>query len=296
MSLDPPTPPLEWAELSIYADLVAIHVPGGSVKDEWGRGMSKRGQVTEFSAGSRRRMMRKLAKMRGLEWGYFATLTYPDNFPKDPNRWHRDCKVLNQRLQRLSWQSFGMWRLELKPRQSGEYEGWLAPHFHLLIFPVNPLNKPKLAVIRRWLKLAWYEIAHDGDSNQGSAGTQIDAIENRRHAASYCSKYAAKIDGAFSIVANIGRHWGVWGDMDISEFLRVWVSPEQLVELKRMVRKWLSAKGTNASRSYAKRLSRAPPSIGLSVFGLGDSSHTAFQSGFTATIIQMIEICYQTTF
>jgi len=137
-------------------------------------------------------------------------------------------------------------------------------------------------------------VAHENDQYQGVAGTQAREITSRRHAAAYCSKYTAKTDSAFSIVANIGRHWGVWGDMDISEFLRVWISPAQLVEIKRMVRKWLSAKGTSASRSYAKKMSRAPPSIGLSVFGLGDSSHHMYQNGLMPTIIQMIESCYQT--
>lgn len=290
----PPTPPPGFGELYVYADMVRVHVPGGDVPDWWGRGVATRGQVTEFSDKSRHRMQKKLAKARGLEWGVFATLTYPDNFPKEPDRWHRDIKVLIQRLRRLTWQTYGMWRLELKPRLSGEYEGWLAPHFHLLIFPKNTLNKPKLAVLRRWLRMAWYDVAHDGDKHQGSAGTQFDNINSRKHAVYYCSKYIGKVEGSYSIIANVGRHWGTFGEWDLSEFIRVWLSPSQLVNFKRMVRKWLCAKGTNASRSYSKKLSRAPPSIGLSIFGLGDCSHSAFQSGFTATIIQMIEICYQT--
>lgn len=293
MKENPPAPPFGMAEISVYADLVQVYSPEDSNLADRAGGFATRGLVTKFSRSSRRRMQQKLAKVRGLTWGYFATLTYPDKFPQEPDVWHRDLKVVIQRLQRLSWSSMGMWRLELKTRLSGEYEGWLAPHFHLLIFPTCPQNKPKLAVLRRWLRMAWYDVAHDGDAHQGGAGTQIDPITSRRHAVNYVNKYAAKVEQSFSIIAPIGRHWGVWGNMDLSASVRVLITHAQLVELKRVMRNWISATGTKPSRAYARKLSRAPPAVGISLFGLGDTSHALFNDDCVATIFRMIEICHR---
>lgn len=293
MKENPPPPPFGMAEISVYADMVQVYSPEDTSLSDRVGGFPTRGLVTVFSRSSRRRMQQKLSKIRGLKTGFFATLTYPDAFPQEPDIWHRDLKVLIQRLRRLSWASMGMWRLELKPRKTGEYCGYLAPHFHLLIFPTDPLKSPRLALLRRWLRMAWYDVAHNSDTHQGRAGTQIDPITSRRHAMNYVNKYAAKVEGSFSIIAPIGRHWGVWGNMDLSASIRALITHAQLVELKRLMRRWLSAGGISARRSYARKLSRAPPAVGISLFGLGDTSHASFNADCVATIYRMIEICQQ---
>lgn len=66
----------------------------------------------------------------------FVTLTYPDNFPGDPNAWKLHLKAWLKRLKREHPKAAGFWKLELKARQSGESAGQIAPHFHLLLWGI----------------------------------------------------------------------------------------------------------------------------------------------------------------
>ena len=97
-------------------------------------GGGKRGIISRFSEASRRRLMRELAKTKRDLLPVFVTLTYPDNFPGDPNVWKTHLKAFLKRLKREHPKVAGFWKLELKPRQSGENVGQIAPHFHLLLW------------------------------------------------------------------------------------------------------------------------------------------------------------------
>ena len=96
----------------------------------------KRGKISGFSPASRRRLLRKLAKTRCDCLPHFVTLTYPDRFPRDAQRWKRDLDALLKRLRRLFPASAGVWKLEVKERQSGDSAGAIAPHFHVLLWGV----------------------------------------------------------------------------------------------------------------------------------------------------------------
>jgi hypothetical protein len=89
----------------------------------------KRGKISGFSPASRRRLLRKLAKTRCDCLPHFVTLTYPDRFPRDAQRWKRDLDALLKRLRRLFPASAGVWKLEVKERQSGGSAGAIAPQF-----------------------------------------------------------------------------------------------------------------------------------------------------------------------
>jgi len=62
-------------------------------------GGGQRGKVTNFSANSRRRLLRQVAKIKRDEPTLFITLTYPDKFPEDPVRWKRDIKTFAARVE-----------------------------------------------------------------------------------------------------------------------------------------------------------------------------------------------------
>lgn len=97
----------------------------------------KRGVVKRFSEGSRRRLMRNLARTKVEEVPIMVTLTYPDDFPGNPREWKADLDRFQKRLVREHPKACGFWKLELKRRQSGvESVGKVAPHFHLLIWGV----------------------------------------------------------------------------------------------------------------------------------------------------------------
>src|SRR5690554_2824154 len=101
----------------------------------------KRGAVTEFSAGSRRRLLRLIARLEKTRTT-FITLTYPAEFP-DPRTAKEHLRALFERIRRRVPEASGIWRLELQERG--------APHFHLLMF-----NLPYISfeTLRSW----WQEI------------------------------------------------------------------------------------------------------------------------------------------
>lgn len=99
-----------------------------------GPGGGKRGKVVAFSEKSRRRLMRALARTKADCLPVFMTLTYPDNFPGDPSTWKGHLRAWCKRLKREHPEAAGFWKLELKPRLSGDNVGKVAPHFHLLLW------------------------------------------------------------------------------------------------------------------------------------------------------------------
>src|SRR5215211_6218464 len=102
-----------------------------------GRGI--RDRVRGFSRESRTNLLRRLASInRGAFKAFkgrmiFVTLTYPHEYPEDPELCKNHLKALRRRLQRTFGDFAGFWRLGIQQRGA-----W---HFHLLLF-VGPSIAP----------------------------------------------------------------------------------------------------------------------------------------------------------
>src|SRR5215207_3959326 len=98
-----------------------------------------RDRVRGFSRASRRNLLRHLASInRGAFRAFkgrmiFVTLTYPGEYPQDPELCKRHLKALRKRLQREFKPFAAFWRLGIQKRGA-----W---HFHLLLF-VGPSIGP----------------------------------------------------------------------------------------------------------------------------------------------------------
>lgn len=160
----------------------------------------KRGLVTGFSSGSRRRLIRKLARL-DIKTAKFLTLTYPLDYPH-PQQAKNHHRALLERIRRRWPQASAIWRLEFQQRG--------APHFHYLFF-----NLPWLPfkVLRRW----WAEII-DHDQSE-PLFVRIEAVKSKRGVMYYASKYMSKTDGdadggsaLFNYVTYLhaGRVWGIF--------------------------------------------------------------------------------------
>ncbi len=155
---------------------------------------SVRGVITALSAKSANRLKfnaRNVTTARTL-----LTLTYPKAFPLNGDVCKGHFKRLRQALQRRGLS--GLWFREFQRRG--------APHYHIFIDGTIP----KAAVAR-----LWYEIVGSGDEKHLKAGTRVEAIRKPHAMAAYAAKYAAKseqkdVPEGFE---NIGRFWGIFGDM-----------------------------------------------------------------------------------
>lgn len=272
------------AELSVYADLVKIKAIPTPSKNKRPQSGSGRKPITKFTRKSRKNMLERLAMTRNVQNAYFVTLTYAGKFDRSPEQVKRDLAALRKAMTRRWPQHGAIWRLELKTRKSGESEGVLVPHFHILIFNVEARWLP---LLRQWIRHSWTRIVTGSDAGK-LLRTQAEVVTSRRHAASYVSKYAAKdeddvIDTA-SQLENWGRRWGTWGALDLSPSVVVQVPVNQLVEVKRLLRAWLKSRGSN----YHYRLRRGSKYHGCSCFGLGDISNLKRPGIENATITRML--------
>lgn len=186
-----------YVHLEAQGNLVAIK-PSYSLSGKYGGGT--RGSVTTFSAHSRRRMLRKLARIAPKRV-VFVTLTYPERYP-DPAQAKNHLRAFFERIRRRFPQSSGIWRMEFQERG--------APHFHILFceLPFIPFSE-----LRRW----WSEIIHDFVDGH-LPRVRIEKIKSRRGAFYYCAKYCAKMDtpGVVPLslssthICTVGRFWGVF--------------------------------------------------------------------------------------
>lgn len=181
------------------ASLVEIEVPLPRQPPKQGPDM-KRQKVTDWSLSSRARLKRNLGMLDREELGkaLVVTLTYPAEFPAPDDHavYKYHLKLIATYMRRRWPHCSGIWKLEFQKRG--------AAHYHLMIFGLWSLP---IEEVRDWFRVTWYEIAHNGDENQGNAGTQVDRIKSALGAMSYFAKYMSKGDqtrpGNFT-----GRYWG----------------------------------------------------------------------------------------
>src|SRR5918994_6032062 len=117
-------------------------------------GRGTRDRVRGFSRGSRRNFLLRLASINRRAFRafkgrmIFVTLTYPCEYPEDPELCKRHLKALRKRLQRQYKSFAAFWRLGIQKRGA-----W---HFHLLLF-VGPSFGP-IRELRRFISSSWHEV------------------------------------------------------------------------------------------------------------------------------------------
>jgi hypothetical protein len=151
---------------------------GGGIRD----------RVRGFSRASRRNLLRRLASINRRAFRtfkgrmIFVTLTYPHEYPDDPELCKRHLKALRKRLQR-EYNSFAaFWRLGIQQRGA-----W---HFHLILF-VGP-SFGTAGELRRFISSSWYEITGKISEGHLRTGTRVEAVKKWKQATSYVERYMAK--------------------------------------------------------------------------------------------------------
>lgn len=183
-----------------------------------------------FSAGSRRRLMRKLGMIKRSAIPVFVTLTYPAVYSSDPVRWKRDFDVFCKRLQRRFEKIALVWKLEFQKRG--------APHYHLMVWGADYAN------LLAFCSSAWYQVVGSLDEKHFRAGVRVEKIRSIRGVFSYASKYLGKTE---QVIQGVGRFWGVRGEENIpwADLVQVAVTYPEAVKLIRFLRRAIHVKGHN---------------------------------------------------
>lgn len=220
------------SKVAVFADLVELQSSRRGVAGPGGL----RGDCKGFGGRSRSRLMRSLAKVRAEGMiSYFLTLTYPSVWSDDWKVWKRDLKVWRDRLVRQFPQvAGGVWRVEFQRRG--------APHFHLIIWCTDELL---IEPFKTWLSRSWYEVVASGDTKHLRAGTQVRRLDGRRAIRIYVSKYVAKVPDGLQ-PDGWGRNWGFFGkeNLNDSAYLEADVTDNEYVLLRRIIRRWVAARGS----------------------------------------------------
>ena len=208
------------------------------------RGGGARGPVRGFSGSSRRNLLRHFASInrsafRAFEGKVFSlTLTYPRQFPDDPELCKRHLKAFLKRLERRYGPFAAFWRLGIQKRQA-----W---HFHLLLFA--PPSFGTLPEFRYGVASCWYEVTGKVSEGHLRAGTNVEVVRKWKQATSYAEKYLAK-EEQFPEGVKTGRVWGRWNkELLPIRWETVEVSLWDAFKIRRIYRKLARRKGCGPMR------------------------------------------------
>jgi hypothetical protein len=208
------------------------------------RGGGIRDRVRGFSRTSRRNLLRRLASINRRVFRafkgrmVFVTLTYPGEYPDDPDFCKRHLKAFRKRLQREYKALAAFWRLGIQKRGA-----W---HFHLLLF-VGP-SCGSVEKLRHFISSTWYEVTGRVSEGHLRAGTRVEAVKKWKQATSYVERYMAKPE-EFPEGLQTGRIWGVWNAEHLPiRWETVQVSLRDAFTIRRIYRKLARRKGSGSLR------------------------------------------------
>jgi hypothetical protein len=223
---------------------VSFEDPGTRNRTGTTHGRGIRGKIRGLSRVSRRNLLRVLGSINRTAFRafkgrfFFVTLTYPTEFPEDPETCKKHLEALLKRLKREYGDFASIWRMGIQKRG--------AFHFHLLLFV--PPSFGSLKEIRRFIASSWYEVCGEISEGHLLKGTYVEEIRTWREATSYAEKYLAK-EEEFPEGIETGRIWGVWN----KEFLPIqWktvkVSLKDAFMIRRIYRRLAGRKGSGSLR------------------------------------------------
>ncbi len=202
-------------------------------------GGTSRGKIRGFSKASRRNLLRRMASINRTAFRankgkvISITLTYPNEYPEDPEVCKSHLKALKRRLKRKYGEFSAYWRMGIQRRGA-----W---HFHLLLFV--PPSFGSVADLRDFIASSWYEICGKLSEGHLQAGTHVEEVRKWRNATSYMERYVAKPE-VFAEGVETGRVWGVWNeDLLPIQWETVRVSREDAYKIRRWFRRLAKIRG-----------------------------------------------------
>jgi hypothetical protein len=168
----------------------------------------------------------------------FVTLTYPHEYPEDPEVCKNHLKSLRKRLQREYGSFAAFWRMGIQQRGA-----W---HYHLLLF-VGPSIGP-VRELRRFISSSWYEVTGKVSEGHLRTGTRVEAVKRWKQATSYVERYMAKPE-EFPEGLQTGRIWGVWNENLLPvRWETTKLSLRDAFKIRRIYRKLAKRKGSGSLR------------------------------------------------
>ncbi len=198
-----------------------------------------RGRIRGFSNSSRRNLLRSMASINRRAFRAYkgrviaVTLTYPHEYPEDPQLCKRHLEALRKRIHREFGEFACFWRMGIQQRGA-----W---HFHALLFV--PPSFGSVGELRRFVASSWYEVCGKVSEGHLLAGTHVEEVRRWKRATSYVEKYLAKPE-EFPEGVKTGRIWGKWNEELLPvQWETVKVSLEDAYKIRRVYRRLAKMRG-----------------------------------------------------
>jgi hypothetical protein len=247
--------------LIIYNGLVLVRDNGkflGSNNLGVDKKRGKKVPITTYSKDSRLNHMKHLAMLKYPPKFWFD-LTYTDGVMEGLSVKQRREKSSDDLHKFIIWaerkyghEIFGMWRRGWMPRLSGILKGQHLPHFHNIITVPKFTDKEYLDMYFRmadkWLEITGAEGKYKADGYRVLYNEKsYRFINSQKSARKYMNEYISKKD-ELKTGESIGRSWGHIGDSIEREPEIMEIKNDEMVLLKRMMRKL--CKGLNKKVKY----------------------------------------------
>lgn len=207
------------AIMAFRCDSVVIRARRGPSRAR--RTQKERGKVTMFSRQSRKRLA-FVVNNSPVTFKTLVTLTYPLDFPSDGTTVKKHLRAQLQAFRRRYDSIDYVWFIEWQKRG--------APHFHVLLSFVMPVDKIGKRAEQLWLSSSWYSIVDSKDEKHFRAGTRMEKVRKVDGAARYACKYAAKMrqKAVPPGYTDVGRFWGASRGCTPKAQRIYWLDKEQL--------------------------------------------------------------------
>lgn len=194
----------------------------------------KRGEVTEFSRKSRRRLIQKMMKVESSRLcdPVFLTLTWHKEWKADHDEVQRQLNAFLQAVRR-KWEDYEyIWRLEFQKRG--------APHIHMILW--RPAGSKGLDAndVEKWASETWHRITEEPSAHHKEYGADCRQITSWREASAYVSKYCAKLEKRPQIEYT-GRRWAASQSLPTDPVSSHVADLPYIHQLRRILRRWISS-------------------------------------------------------
>jgi len=208
----------------------------------------KRGNITYFSKGARKRMIIRMAQLRRYP-NIWQDFTFADDVMEGLTISERAVFSSNciKRFKRWISSTYpkmaGFWRREWEPRKSGSLRDDKCPHYHTLIDYDIP--KHKMQAICLSLAAKWVEITgtnHPAALAVAQSSKSYRWLDSKKMAQVYVSKYVAKEQHDNPDGHSYGRFWGMIGNPDFAEQEVEILSNSEALMVRRFLRRYVKTK------------------------------------------------------
>jgi len=246
--------------LKIYEGVVfarKIKMHSWENKGEIKKASGEKKEITTFSKRSRLNMIKHLAMMK-IRPVFWYDLTYPDDVMEGLSHEERKLKSSEDMHQLKRWveregiKAQGIWKREWKLRKSGIIKGSAVPHFHNVDWIENTDDSKYLQIyyrmVEKWLKIIGTKGEYEAAARKVHYHKKsFRFIKSQKQMRKYMQKYISK-DEEFISSESIGRSWGLIGDPIEKNPEEIEITNNEMVLLKRMLRKF--CKGINKKVKY----------------------------------------------